>query len=99
MRVRIRLQGRSLHVPQTGRPGHLIALLGVLLSPASWMAATVGLWHLAAAGGWAPSLTIPWGTLNRWQVWFALAAVLRLVALYANQRARRQASAATAQQR
>jgi hypothetical protein len=53
-------------------------LLVALISPASVIALVLGLWRLTADLEWTGSFFISKGLFSHWQVWIALAVVLRL---------------------
>jgi len=77
MVVRIRF-GKATKVERTGRKNRRVAMaFASFLTPASVMAAALGIWRLAEDPHWTQDFAIRQGLLSHWQVWFAFAAALQ----------------------
>ena len=95
MVVRIRF-GRGPKVKRKRRKNRRVALaLAALLTPASVMAAVLGIWRLTSDLNWTGSFAIPNGPFSHWQVWMALAVVLQLCAHALNRYGRAEDTAIT----
>jgi hypothetical protein len=95
MRVRIRL-GKGPSVKQRyGTNGRVALALSSLLTPASLMAAVLGLWRLGADLNLTGGFAISTGPFAYWQTWMLTAAGLRfcssLLTRYAAKSARKEA--------
>jgi len=76
MLVRIRF-GKGAKVERKRRKNRRVALaFASFLTPASVMAAALGVWGLAAGPNWASHFAIRNGLFSHWQVWLAFAALL-----------------------
>lgn len=77
MRVRIRLgKGPSIE-RRAGKNRHLAAATAALLTPASVVAAVLGVWRICADIGLAGHFAITEGLFSHWQVWIAIASLLQ----------------------
>jgi hypothetical protein len=70
----------------------VLRLVVAFLTPASVIAGVLGAWRLSSDLGWTDEFFISTGLLSHWQVWFALAALLRTGAVSANRRLRNSAA-------
>jgi hypothetical protein len=78
MRVRIRFSP-GLRVKRSRRKNRGLALVtGLLLMPATTMAAVLAAWRLAADMQWAREFAIRTGIFSHSQVWLICASVLHL---------------------
>lgn len=78
MRVRIRF-GKGPQVSKKRRRNQRVALgLAVLLSPAAFLAAVLGLWRIAADMSLAGNFAISSGLFSHWQVWLVAAGILQV---------------------
>jgi hypothetical protein len=57
-----------------------VNVLVSLLTPASMLALVFGLWRVSEDLGWTEAFVIPTGLFSHWQVWMALAIVLKMAA-------------------
>lgn len=84
MVVRIRF-ARGPRVSRTGRKNQrLAAVTAALLTPASVMALTMGLWRIASDLNWTSSFYVDSGPFSHWQLWLGAAALLQLCSHYLN---------------
>jgi hypothetical protein len=89
MRVRIRF-GKGPQVSTKRRRNQRLALgLAVLLSPAAFLAAVLGLWRIAADMNVAGNFAISSGLFSHWQIWLVGAGVLQLCAHLLNRYGKR----------
>ncbi|MBL8174344.1 MAG: hypothetical protein JNK48_06735 [Bryobacterales bacterium] len=81
MRIRIRIgQGPRIQRKE-GKNRHLAMGAAALLTPASVMAAILGVWRICADIGLTGPFAIPTGLFSHWQVWLAIAALLQLLSM------------------
>jgi hypothetical protein len=52
-------------------------VVAALLTPAAVVAASLGLWRIAADLNWAKDFAIPSGVFSHWQIWLGAAAALQ----------------------
>lgn len=84
MVVKIRFQ-YGPRVSSRGRKNrHLALAAATLLTPAALTACALALWRLAADLHMASQFAIPDGLFSHWQVWFAVAILIQLVAIFLN---------------
>jgi hypothetical protein len=84
MVVKIRFQ-YGPRASTSGRKNRRIALaIAALLTPAALTACALALWRLAADVHMAGPFAISYGLFSHWQVWFALAIVIQLIAILLN---------------
>ncbi|MGA2581315.1 MAG: hypothetical protein ABSH24_35580 [Bryobacteraceae bacterium] len=84
MVVRVRFP-KGPKVRRTRRKNKQLAMaFASFLTPASVMAAALGLWRLAEDPHWAGDFAIRQGLFSHWQVWFAFAALLQTGAYLLN---------------
>jgi hypothetical protein len=89
MRVRIRFS-KGPQVSQKRRRNQRAALgLAVLLSPAAFLAAVLGLWRIAADMNLAGNFAISSGLFSHWQVWLVAAGILQVCAHLLNRYGKR----------
>lgn len=84
MVVKIRFQ----YGPRVSRRGrknrHLALAAAALLTPAALTACALALWRLAADLHVAGQFAIADGLFSHWQVWFAVAILIQLIAIFLN---------------
>jgi hypothetical protein len=84
MVVKIRFQ----YGPRVSRRGrknrHLALAAAALLTPAALTACALALWRLAADLHMAGPFAISEGLFSHWQVWFAAAILIQLMAIFLN---------------
>ncbi len=81
MRIRIRIgQGPQIQ-NKVGKNRHLAIGAAALLTPASVMAAILGVWRICADIGLTGEFAISTGLFSHWQVWLGIAAALQLLSL------------------
>src|ERR1700684_534226 len=84
MVVKIRFQ----YGPRVSRRGrknrHLALAAASMLTPAALTACALALWRLAADLHMAGQFAIAEGIFSHWQVWFAGAILIQLVAIFLN---------------
>lgn len=81
MRIRIRIgQGPRIQ-NKVGKNRHLAIGAAALLTPASVMAAILGVWRICADIGLTGEFAISTGLFSHWQVWLGIAAALQLLSL------------------
>ncbi len=79
MVVRIRF-GRGPRVERKARKNRRVALaFASLLTPAAFMACSLGLWRIAADLKWTGDFAITSGLFSHWQVWIVSAVVLEII--------------------
>ena len=81
MRIRIQIGKGPLIQRKEGKNRHLAIGAAALLTPASVMAATLGVWRISADIGLTGAFAIPSGLFSHWQVWLGIAAVLQLLSM------------------
>lgn len=78
MVVRIRF-GKGPRVERKPRKNRRVALaFAALLTPASLMACSLGLWRIAADLNWTRDFAIGSGLFSHWQVWIVSAIALEV---------------------
>jgi hypothetical protein len=89
MRVRIRF-GKRPQVSKKRRRNQRVALgLAVLLSPAAFLVAVVGMWRIASDMNLAGNFAISSGFFSHWQVWLVAAGILQVCARLLNRYGKR----------
>jgi hypothetical protein len=84
MVVRIRF-GKGQRVARKRRKNRRLAMaFASFLTPASVMAAALGVWGLAEGPNWTSHFAISNGIFSHWQVWLAFAALLQTGSHYLN---------------
>jgi len=58
-----------------------VSVLGLVLTPAAFLAAVLGVWSFAADPGWTGPFFVTRGLLSRYQLWFAIAVASQTAAL------------------
>jgi len=82
VRIRFRI---GPNVSRNRRRNRRLAMaFASFLTPASVMAAALGVWGLAAGPQWASNFAIRTGLFSHWQVWLGSAALLQTVAYLLN---------------
>jgi hypothetical protein len=84
MVVKVRFQ-YGPRVSRRGRKNRRVALaVAALLTPAALTACALALWRLAADLRMAGPFAITEGLFSHWQVWFAVAILIQLMAIFLN---------------
>ena len=81
MVVRIHFQyGQALRQAMHGQR-QIALILASLLTPASVTAGALGMWRIGEDMNWTGEFAVSKGIFSHWQVWFALAGAMQIVAI------------------